>query len=47
MGLVLTVRDAPAAAAALAPLEPVAGASRNFTLLPARCHGVPLDVRAV
>jgi len=47
MGLVLTVRDAAAAAAALAPLEPVEGASRSFTLLPARCHGVPLDVRAM
>jgi methylmalonyl-CoA/ethylmalonyl-CoA epimerase len=47
LGLVLTVRAIAAAAAALEALAPVEVASQSFTLLPARCHGVPLDVRAI
>jgi len=47
IGLVLTVRAVSAAATALDVLEPIGVASRSFTLSPAHCHGVPLDVRAM
>jgi len=44
-GLVLVVGDLGTAAAALGPLAPPPQAG-TLTLDPARCHGVPLTIRA-